>query len=134
LLETAEGGTCQDPKGKRSSKVHSLPGDGRGRDKSGHGNKATKRGALTSWRGQREGFVRTQKDSDQVRHTHKLKTAEGGTCQNMERKQPSKAHSHTGDHRWRDLSGHRMKATEQGTLTCWRPQWEGLVRTRNKSD
>ena len=43
----------------------------------GHGMKATERGALTSWRPQREGQVRTWKESDRVRGTHRLETAEG---------------------------------------------------------
>ena len=38
-----------------------LPGDGRGRDFSGHEKKATEQGVLTLWREQRERFVRTQK-------------------------------------------------------------------------
>ena len=36
---------------------------------------------------QREGKVRTQKESDGVRGTHPLETAEGGTIQDEERKQ-----------------------------------------------
>ena len=31
-------------------KGHSLSGDGRGRDKSGHRKRVTKQGALTNWR------------------------------------------------------------------------------------
>jgi len=53
---------------------------------SGHERKATEQGTLTYWRWQREGLVRTRKESDQVRRTHKLETAEGGTCQDTERK------------------------------------------------
>jgi len=59
FLEMAERGTCQDMERKGPSTGHSLPGDGRGRDKSGHGRKVTKQGALTNWRWQREGEVRT---------------------------------------------------------------------------
>ena len=43
----------------------------------------------------------------------------------MERKQLSKGHSLPRDHRWRDKSGHRKEATEQGALTYWRPTAEG---------
>jgi len=82
----AEGGTSQDKERKPPSKAHSLPGDGRGRDKSGHRKKAIEQGALTYWRQQREGPVRTRKESDQARHTHFLETAEGGTSQDKERK------------------------------------------------
>jgi len=49
---------------------HSQTGDHRGRDKSGHGKKATEQGALTNWKPQMEGQVRTQKESNQVRGTH----------------------------------------------------------------
>ena len=81
-LETAEGGTCQDTERNRAGDVHSLPGDGRGRDLSGHenkpspsrnadllagddrgrglsghGKKLTDRGALTAWRRQRKRIV-----------------------------------------------------------------------------
>ena len=63
-LEMAEGGTSQDTERKQPSEGHSLSRDGRGRDKSGNGKKATEWGALTSWRWQREGQVRTWKESD----------------------------------------------------------------------
>ena len=94
---------------------------------------------------QREGQVRTWKESDYVRGTHRLETTEGGTSQdakrkqlregthklettegqvgqNMERKQLGKGHSQTGDHRGSDKSGHKRKVAEQGALTGWRPQ------------
>ena len=66
FLETAEGGTCQIKERKRPSEGHSLSGDSRG---GGGGTcqdrqKATERGALTSWRRQRKGLVRTKKGSD----------------------------------------------------------------------
>ena len=95
-LETAEGGPCQDRdrdrrtegtyklgkweglvrKRNRPSKAHSLPGDGRGTDLSEHEKNPTERGRLTSWRRQRQGPVRTRKESDQARCTHFLETAE----------------------------------------------------------
>ena len=40
-LETAEGATCQDAERNRPIEGHSLPGDGSGRDLSGHGKKPT---------------------------------------------------------------------------------------------
>jgi len=58
-LEIAEGGTSYNMERKKPSKEHIHTGDGRGRDKSGHRKKATKQGALTNWRWQREGQVRT---------------------------------------------------------------------------
>jgi len=53
-LETAEGVMSQNIERKQLSKGHSQTGDSRGSDKSGHGKKATKQGALTDWRWQRE--------------------------------------------------------------------------------
>ena len=44
---------------KQLSEGHSHTGDGRWRDKSRHRKKATEKGALTDWRWQREGQVRT---------------------------------------------------------------------------
>ena len=107
------------------AEAHSHAGDGRRRDLSEHGKKPTDRSALTAWRRQREGLVRTRKETDQPRHTHILETAVEETCQNTERNRPTEAHSHPGDGRGRDLSGNRKKPAEQGTLTNWRWQREG---------
>ena len=120
-LEAAEGGTCQDTEGQPPSEAHSLARDRRGRDLSGPERKAIKQGSLTSWRWQREGLVRTWKQSDQARRTHFLERAEGGICQDTEGQRPSETHSQTEDRRGRDLSEHGKKATEQGALTYWRP-------------
>ena len=95
----AERGTCQDTERDQLRKAHSPTGGGKGRDLSGHRKKPSERGALTSWRQQRERLVRIWKEADQARHTHSLETAEGGTCQNMERTRPSEAHSLSGDGR-----------------------------------
>ena len=127
ILETAEGGTCQDTEKNWPSEAHSLSGDGRGMGLSGHTKILAKRGTLTNWRQRREGLVRAQKETDgarrthwletaeggtcqdterdgRVRHTHFLETAEGWTCQDTERNRVSKAHSQTRDSRGRDLS------------------------------
>jgi len=71
---------------KQPSKGHSLSGDSRGRDKSGHRKKATEQGVLTHWRQEMEGQVKTQKERIQARSTHRLEAGEAGTGQNMERK------------------------------------------------
>ena len=105
ILETTEGGTCQDMERNRLIEAHSPTGD-RGRDLSKHRKKPTDRGALTSWRWQREGPVSTQKETDRPRHTHFLEIVEGGTCQETETNRLTDAHSHPGDGRGRDLSGH----------------------------
>jgi len=52
----------------------------------------------------------SRKESDRVRVTHELRTAEGGTCRCTERKRPSD-NSPPGDHRERDMPGHGTKAT-----------------------
>ena len=155
-LETAEGGTYQVTERNRPTEAHSLTGDGRERDLSGHRKKPTNRGTLTFWRWRREGPVRTRKETDRPRRTHQLETAEEGTCQDTEtnppteadslpgdsrgrdlsghgRNRPTEAHSHPGDGRGRDLSGHRKELTDQGALTFWRRQREGLVRTRKET-
>ena len=110
--------------------------------------------------------MRTQKESGRARSTHFLETAEGMTCQitegervkghspteaaeggtyqNMERKQPREGGSRPGDDRGRNLSRHgkirdsstgthflntteqeyvrTRKESNQETLTCWRQQ------------
>ena len=113
FLKMAEGETCQDTERNQPSEGHSPSGDGRGRDLSRHGKKKTKRGALTFWRGQKEGLVRTRKEADRARGTHILETAEGGTGQNTERNQPSEAHSHTEDRRGRDFVRTQKEANRE---------------------
>ena len=81
-------------------------------DKSEYGEKVTKQGALTNWRPQRKGQIRTRKESNQAWGTHHLETVEGGISQDMESKQPSEEHSRSGDHRGRDESRHGKEATE----------------------
>src|SRR6267142_2391385 len=103
-------------------------------DKSGHGKNLTKQGALTNWRAQTDGQVRTQKESDRARGTHFLESADGRTSQDMERIQPSKGHSLPGEHRQTDKSGHGKNRTEQGALTDWRAQTDRQVRTREESN
>ena len=110
------------------------PEDSRGSDLSGHGKKSTDRGALTSWRRQRERLVKSWKEIDRPRRTHSLETAEVGTCQDTERNRPTKAHSRAGDSRGRDLSGHGKKSIDQGALTSWRWQRERLVRIWKEID
>ena len=157
LLETAEGGTCQntDTERERASEAHSHPKDSR-------------------WR-----TCQDTKRTDRAKHCHQLETVEGGTCQDTEINRPREAHSHSGGGRgrgWtcqdmernrpseahpptrynkgRDLSGRghrkrvserarrthilktaegrlvrtRKEPTERNTLTIWRRQRERLVR------
>ena len=134
FLETADRGTCQDTKTIRPTEAHSLPGDGRQRDLSGHRNNPTNRGPLTSCRRQTERLVRTLKQSDQPRPAHFLETADRATCQDTETIRPTEAHSLSGDGRQSDLSGHRINKTNRGPLTSWRRQTERLVRTPKEFD
>jgi hypothetical protein len=101
---------------------------------SGHGKKPTERGELTSWRRQREGLVRTQKETNQARGTDALETASGGDCQDTERNRPTEGHSQAEDGIGRGLLGHEKEPTERGALTNWRRHREGLVRTRKEID
>ena len=133
-LETASGGTSQDTEGIRPSDGHSHPRDGIGRDKSVYGKNVTERGALTNWRRNQEGQVRTRKESDRVRGTYFLETAPGGTSQDIERIWPSEGHSHSGDSIVKDKSGHGRNPTERWALTSWRRHRERQVRTREESD
>jgi hypothetical protein len=55
--------------------------------------KLAERGALTLWRRQRKGFVRTQEETNHLRVTHSLEMAK------------------------EDLSGHGKKQIERGALT-----------------
>ena len=141
-LETVDGGACQDTKRNRPSEAHSRPGEGRGRDLSGHRKKLTKRGELTIWGQQREELVRTQKEADRVRHTHFLETteglvrtrketdratpthqlemAEGETCQDTKINRLSDVHSLPRDDRGRNLSEHGKKLAKRGILTSCR--------------
>ena len=50
ILETTEGGVCQDTERKQLSKRHLHPRDHRGRGLSGHRKKAAEQEALTCWR------------------------------------------------------------------------------------
>ena len=133
-LETADRGTCQDIERIRLSEAHSLSGDGRQRNLSGHRDNPTDRGLLTGWRRQTEGLVRTPKQSDRPKPTHQLETTDRRTCQDTETIRPTEVHSLSGDGRQRDLSGHRKNPTNRGPLTIWRRQTEELVRTTKQSD
>ena len=119
-LDTVVAGTCQKTETVRPREWHSLTGDGRLRNLSGQVKKVIEGGALTSWRRQKEGLVRTRQESNRGKGTRRLETAEGGTCQNTERKRTNKGRSPAGDGRGRDLSEHVKKTAEREALTSWR--------------
>src|SRR5260221_376429 len=128
-LERAEVGIGQNMESKQASKGHSHAGEGRGWDWSENGKQTSQQGTLTCWRGQRLGLVRKWKANKPARDTHKLERAEVGIGQNMESKQASKGHSLAGEGRGWDWSEYGKQTSQQGTLTCWRGQRLGLVRT-----
>jgi len=76
--------------------------------------------------------VRTWRQYKLARGTHQLESPDRETGQDMERMQASKGHSHPGEPRWRDKSGHRKHASQQGALTSWRAQTERQVRTQRQ--
>src|SRR6266850_408285 len=120
--------------GIRASEGHSLPGEHRWMDKSGHGRNLSEQGALTFWRAQMDGQVRTRKESERVRGTHFLESTDGWASQDTEGIRASEGHSPTGEHRWTDKSGHGRNPSERGALTNWRAQMDGQVRTRKESE
>ena len=66
-------------KGGRTRGTHTLEMiDDRGRNKSGHRKKATEHRALTDWRQQREGLVKTGKESDRARALTDYRRQRGG--------------------------------------------------------
>jgi len=134
FLESADGRTSQDTEGIQASEGHSLPGERRQMGKSGHGRNPSERGALTNWRAQMDGQVRTRKESKRVRGTHELESADGRTSQDTEGIQASEGHSQTGEHRWTDKSGHGRNLSERGALTTWRAQMDGQVKTWKESE
>lgn len=94
-------------------------------------------GVLTSWILQSLGLVKTQRESESARGTHKLKVREGETYQDKERKsreihllprrckgelsghikkETSGGHSLAGEGRDQDWSGYRKKVIQRGIL------------------
>ena len=128
---------------KASERGDSLSGAHRGRDKSGHGTKAGKRGMLTLRKAQREGSamtrkaskrvsrrgaltpwravrqVRTTTESDRANDTNILDNTEGQV-----RTQNNKVNERGAFTLWRPQRGGRSgrikRASEGGTLTLWK--------------
>jgi len=71
--------------------------------------KVTQQGVPTSLKPQREGLVRTWKESDRARHSHSLETTEGGICQDMEQTNRARC-------------THFLEITERGTCQDRRKQ------------
>ena len=133
-LESADRWTSQDTERNRATEGHSLPGECRSMDKSGHGKEQSDRGALTAWRVQIDGQVRTLKGTERPRGTHKLESADRWTSQDTERNRATKGHSLPGECRSMDKSRHRKEQSDQGALTSWRVQIDGQVRTHKGTE
>jgi hypothetical protein len=56
---------------------------------------------------QKKGDRSADQKKNQRQNTHKLETAEGGTCQDTERKLPSEGHSRSEERREKARSGHK---------------------------
>ena len=64
---------------------------------------------------------------------HQLESAEEERGQDGERMRASaEGHSHPGEPRHRDKSGHGNNVSQQGVLTSWRAQTQRQVRTRKE--
>src|SRR6266850_1457571 len=111
----------------QASEGHSLSGECRQGVKLGHRRNPNKQGTLTNWRVQANRQVRTQKESEQARGTHFLKSADRWSSQDKEIIQASKGHSLPKEHRQMDKSGHGENLSKQGALTSWRMQTDGQV-------
>ena len=84
-LETAEGGDLLGHGKKLTERQVLTDWSHRGRGLSGHRMEPTEQQALTNWRPQKEGLVRTWKESSQVTGTHFLEVVEGRIHQDTER-------------------------------------------------
>jgi hypothetical protein len=123
LLERADGRTNQIGKRNRARDGHSLPGEGRRKDKSDCQKKPSKRWELMNWRAHIEGQIRMGKETEhataltnwkahtegQVRvgkgseraTTHQLESTYRGISQNGKKKPGVRRHSPTGEGRQR---------------------------------
>ena len=116
----------------RPSEGHSQPGDDKGRELSGHGKKPTTRGALTPCRQQREGLVRTRKETDRARGTHKLESR-GCDFSGQGKNRLSEGYSRyslPGEHKDKARSGHVMCECNKRAMMEIRPwNMDQKVRT-----
>jgi hypothetical protein len=111
VLETADRETSQDRKIIRVGEGHSHSGKHRGRDKSGHEKNARGPGAITIWRAQAEGQIKTRKECERARDTHILESADRGTSQDRKGCERVRG-THELERRERGKSGHGKNASE----------------------
>ena len=95
----------------QASKGHSQTGEPRHKDKSGHEINASQKAVLTNWRAQTQRKVRKLNKHEPTRGTHFLESPDTKISQDSESMPMSEGHSQTGEHRHRDKSGYRKKAS-----------------------
>jgi hypothetical protein len=122
VLEGPGRETSQNTERMQANKGHSQTGEPRQIDRSEHGKSVSQQGALTSWRAQTERQVRTQKEYEPARGTHKLESPDEETSRDTKRMQVIKGNSHSGEPGQKDRLGHEMDLRQQGALTFWRAQ------------
>jgi hypothetical protein len=106
FLSSADEGTSQDTHKKRESEAHSLPVKHRCMDMSGHQKKPRGPEALTPCRIQREGQVRTTRESERARETHQLSSTVGRISRDTMKGRESEGHSPPVECRQKNISGH----------------------------
>jgi hypothetical protein len=117
FLWSTERGTGQDSERKLTREGHSPTVEHRTRDCLGQREQKSKPVVLTNYRVQSEELVRTTKENQPASGTHGLSNAETGTAQDSERKPGSEEDSRSVEHRARDWSGQRKKASQRQALT-----------------
>jgi hypothetical protein len=127
-LSSPDRGIGQDSERKPVSEEHSPPVEPRAKGKSGQQMKVSEQRALTG--SIAEG--RTSQDNERklVSERHSLSASREGPV--SERKPVSKGHSHPDEHKRKDSSGRRKKASKSGTLTSCRAQRGRGIRTANE--
>jgi hypothetical protein len=111
FLDSPDRRTGEDTERKRASEGHSLPGEHRPTDKSGHEKQANERARAThELEIPDRRPVRTRKESERTRGTHQLGSAGRRPNEDTERRRASERHSLAGT------------------------QTDGQVRTREKSE
>jgi hypothetical protein len=78
--------------------------------------------------GEWEGQIKTRKECERARATHKLKSADRGTSEDTERTRVREGRPLSGEHRERDMSGHGENASKRGVLANWGVQTKEQVR------
>ena len=133
FLKSTDRQTSQDMERIWASEGYSPTIEYRWVDKLGHKKNTSKQGALTNWRAQMDGQVRTWLESEQVKDTHFLESTEEWTSKDTKRIWASEGHLLPKEHRWMNKLGHGINLNKQGALTNWRVQMNRQLRTWKES-